>query len=286
MSQLRLVSHIPSRNLKRAYLDDLYVTGLCVLHGDVVLLACHDGGVRALSLESLRLSRCDPCAQKNVYNVAFDAATATLLLVVAEEAARDTRLWLVSLERGTRDWLEVERVQTELTPGSSNVGLQMAGDSRVLLGQEDTDSLYVFDVSAEHRLHDAGTVALEHQLCRFACTSLGSDTLVAVTQYRGKCVLVHRLLDGPLLLKPLARTQLARPGCVLWRGNQLLVAYSPSVYDSHVVDSFLLSGALLMRQRQLLAANTGSYSNQWCLAGDRLCVWEYNSKDLLLYVFE
>ena len=37
--------------------------------------------------------------------------------------------------------------------------------------------------SAEHNLHPVGTVLLENKLYRFACTRLGADSFVAISQH-------------------------------------------------------------------------------------------------------
>ena len=63
------------------------VHNLCALTDDEMLLACGAEGLHALSLRTGQLSAHQPTAVRDVYRVAFDANTDTLLLLVAN---RDT----------------------------------------------------------------------------------------------------------------------------------------------------------------------------------------------------
>ena len=60
------------------------VWSLCALSGDEVLLAVENEAPRALSLHTPQLAASDPVAIRNVYRVAFDARTDTLLFLVSE----------------------------------------------------------------------------------------------------------------------------------------------------------------------------------------------------------
>ena len=89
-----------------------------------------------------------------------------------------------------------------------------------------------------------------------------------------------------LRLEPLARTDLVAPVLVLFRGDLLLVADYNERADTHTIVPFRVTGAELNRQRELLNHNTGVRATAWCLAGDRLVVRDWKSKDMLLYTFE
>ena len=178
VSPLRLVARFPSQCST--------VSGICALDDDCVLLAC--GALRALRLSSAQLCARDPSPLEDVWNVAFDAATDTLLLALKAKARGSRAVaWLVSLQRVSDEWREVQRMQTEFAL-SDWVGISFAGDSRALCGQQFKDRLYAFDVSADHRLQPVGTVVLEAAFCRFACTRLGGDSLVAFTDDELVCV--------------------------------------------------------------------------------------------------
>ena len=238
---LRLVARISNSRLQRSPNESLYIFGLCALADDVLFAACGTLGLRALLLSSAQLCARDPSALKDVYSAALDAASGTLLLALRAEAgfvasfmagyngkdAPDV-VWLVSLKCVADKWREVQRVQTECTFTGQWIGLSFAGDSRVLCGQCREDRLYAFDVSAERRLRPVGAVVLDDKLCRFACTRLGGDSLIAISDAGLTCVSVQRLVGtgDSLRLEPLARTALAGAENVLFRGEQLLVVTS------------------------------------------------------------
>ena len=70
-----------------------YMWSLCALP-DEVLLACGVTGLRAFSLRGALLSAHEPTSIRNVYGVAFDNHTDTLLLIVW--AVKRNSYWLAS----------------------------------------------------------------------------------------------------------------------------------------------------------------------------------------------
>ena len=288
---LRLVARISDNSsLERSPDEYIFIWGLCAFADDVLLAACGSDGLRALRLSNAHLCARDPSALKDefVWSAALDAASGTLLLALRAEAAAASGaraaddsyvVWLVSVQCVADEWREVQRVQTKCTLPNW-VGLSFTGDSRVLCGQIGEDRLYAFDVSAERRLRPVGAVVLDDKLCRFACTRLGGDSLVAIADAGHTCVSLQRLVGAgdALRLEPLAHTALAGAEDVLFRGDQLLVAT-----NSQSVVSFGVSGGGLRGPRELLGAGTGVRVDCWCLAGDRLVVANWHSRNLVLY---
>ena len=301
--QLQFVARIPQQKLKQSENEDLYCYGLCALSDDIVLFACGTDGLRGLSLKRSKLIPNDISTIKEVYGVAFDLATDTLLLAIVEwksdpsffekvanflempfSSTRRT-LWLTSLQRGTDGWTEVERVQTDLTCFVGKimwVGISTMSGSRVLLGGgENRDRLYSIQVSPDHRLHRIGSVDLENKVNQFACTREGVDTLVAFS-HTNCAVSLHRL--AALQLEPLARVQLSAPSRLLFLGRLLLVADWNKKTETHNIVSFATTGGKLTGKRQLIEATKASaLVDEWCVAGIRLVVRDGNSNDLLLY---
>ena len=148
------------------------ICGLCALADDVLLAACGSYGLRALRLSSAQLCARDPSALKYefVQSAALDAASGTLLLAFVAEAAAAS---------GARDVMSLVSLQCVADEWRVWVGLSFADDSRVL---------YAFDVSAERRLRPVGAVVLDDMICRFACTRLGGDSLVAIADAGRTCV--------------------------------------------------------------------------------------------------
>ena len=141
---------IPKRNLSRTDTQDLHVFDMCALSADEVLLACGPAGLRAVTLHTAQHST---AIRDNVWRVAFDAHTDTLLLLVW--APTGNYYQLVSLRRNSNEWLEVQRCHTvfmqRLPINFHNWLIFAVCDSRVLLGIEGWGRLYVFDVSCATR---------------------------------------------------------------------------------------------------------------------------------------
>ena len=131
---------------------------VCALSADEVLLACGYAGLRAVSLRAVSLHTAQPTTIRDVYRAAFDTHTDTLLLVV--KSPTDEYSQLVSLRRNASEWLEVQHLYTRLAYNTHPYTSILVCDSRVLLVEVGMDTLYVFDVSAEHTLHYAGNATL------------------------------------------------------------------------------------------------------------------------------
>ena len=289
--KLQLTTRIPRRSFTSTDSELPSVCGLCALSDDDVLLAYSSQftppRMRAVSLRSQQLpSPREVSALENVYRVAYDALTDTLLCV-----CKDINTWLVLLRRNVsaNDWLEVNRLRTpfELTWSPFQVPRNelVVCESRALLAQrigKYKRRLHVFDLSAKHGLSAVGTVAPEVKFRSFACTRLGADTLVAFAD--ATLVSLHRL--ATLQLESLSRIKLTDPGILVFRGNQLLVADWNEATKTHAIVPLLTAGGRLMRQPLLLDANDSVWIDEWCLAGDHLVVMKFNSNDLLLYAFE
>ena len=191
--------------------------GLCALSDDVVAIACGTCGLRALSLKSAPLSPRDLCALEDVKRVAFVAHTQTLLLAAFGDA--HNCCYVVSLRRRGNDWVEVQRLRTEIEPFYLNE--LVACDRRGLLGDDGRNRLYVFDVSAEHSFRPVGSVVSEKGFQYFAATRLDADILIAFSQYF-KVVSLNRL-TAELRLELLSHIELNDPRHLLFRGDVLLV---------------------------------------------------------------
>lgn len=252
MSQLNFVVRIPQQTLKRTDKEDLYCYGLSALPEDVVLVACGTDGLRGLSLRSTQITPQDPSPIKEVYGVAFDAATDTLLLAVMEWKSNSSLfdkianffemtfasklLYLTSLRRGADGWSEVQRVPTEITCSFRTVlwvGLSVAFGSRVLLGGgENRDKLYTFDLSADHKLGPVKTLAVVKKFRQFTCTREGSENLVAFS-HNDDSIALHRLTA--LQLETLASVQLTELPKLLFVGRLLIVAEWDKENETHKI---------------------------------------------------
>ena len=242
---------IPKRNLSHYDTEDLNVLAMCALSADELLLACGAAGLRAVSLHTAQLVSHEPSAIRDVYRVAFDAHTDTLLLLV--RAGEDTYYQLVSLRRNAREWLEVQRLDTRIR-NSLYIFIFAVCDSRVLLGKGG-NTLYEFALSAEHILRDAGSTTLQNGAHGVACTRRDGVPLVAFLHDASVSLL--RLTSLPLRLVPLAIVSLTDPRQLLFRKDLLLVADWNRATDTSAIVSFRASDNSLTERRVLLDVEAG-----------------------------
>ena len=283
-SRLQFAMRIPERNLSRTDNEDLRVYDMCALTVDEILLSCGRvggaAGLRAVSLRTAQLAAYEPTALQNVYRVAFDAHTDTLLVLVGDSTYRSNHL--VSLRRNASEWLEVQRLKIEFSyfgPTINYVKFAVC-DSRVLLIARGGNTKYVFDVSAERTLRDAGSVTW-HDVHDVACTRRDGVTLVAFSHSTSVSLL--RLTYLPLRFEQLARVSLTGPLRLLFREDLLLVNFWNHATRSHAIVSFRVSGNALTERREFFD-HTGIV-DAWAFAGDRIVLYSWGSKDLLVYAF-
>ena len=251
---------------------------MCALSADEILLASGAAGLRAVSLYTAQLAAYEPNAIRDVYDVAFDAHTDTLLLLVWE--ATGNNFQLVSLRRNASEWLEVQRLDTFLNTRAIDM---VVCDSRVLLRGGGGNTLYVLDVSGEHTLCDAGNVSLQSKFYGVACIHRDGVTLVAISQ--DTSVFLLRLTLLPLRLVPLASASLTDPYHLLFREDLLIVTDWNSFTVSHAIVSFRVSDNALSEPLVLLDAQDGVDVRAWALASDRLVLWNGHSEELRVYAF-
>ena len=283
VSRLSWAISIPKRNLSRIDNEYLYVYGMCALSADKVLLACGAAGLRAVSLHNAQLVAHESSAiRDNVWGVAFDAHTDTLLLLVLDWAGDYYQL--VSLRRNASEWREVQRLGTRIRHHSFYIFNIAVCDSRVMLGGGGRNRLYVFAVSAEHTLRDAGNVTLQSVAYGVACTRRDGVTLVAFSNY-DTSVSFLRLTLLPLRLVPLASVSLTTPKWLLFREDLLLVADWNRATRTNDIVLFRASDNELTERRVLHDAQAGVSVHAWALAGDRLVFWNGDLEELRVYAF-
>ena len=274
MTHLKFVKCISQKNLRHNNLL-LTVWSVYSIATDELLLACGSSGLRAVSLHTGELIAHEPTAalRDDVRKMAFDAHTDTLILFV-----RAAYGWqLVSLRRNASQWLEVQRLNTSIPDNPNNLFFVDVCGSRVLLGGRGGNTLYVFDVGANHSLREAGTVTLALQtiLKGLACTRRDNDTLVAYSH--GTSVYLQRLDSLPLRVLPLANVNLTYPSELLFRGELLLVedwkqaVKKDDIYLFRVTRNALIEGRVLLDTQSPVSVAV----YDWTFAGDRLVVAEW-----------
>ena len=124
-----------------------------------------------------------------------------------------------------------------------------------------------------------------------ACTHISDETYVAFSSSEASLVTLHRLVwslptpnHGVCKHQKTFRT-FQKPWRLLFRGDLLQVSDWKSTTRSHAIVPLRASGGELSENRALLAASAENRIDvrAWALAGDRLVLWDKNSRDLLIY---
>lgn len=236
-----------------------------------------------------------PCELDGVLHVVLDVRTNTLLLLVQPSAddGDSNEFWtLVSLRREGNTWVQCQRRRTEFRVDAARCFYDLlASESRVLLGMSGTPDVYLFELSAEHSLRPLGSAAMEEAYYYMAFTRLGTDFLVASSHRNA--VSLRRVVEQVAPLEPLqlqletlSRIELTHPTNLLFCRDGLLVAVTDE--DCDAIVCLDVTGGRFAHKRQLLSSNSNVQVSTWCMAGDKLVV--YNGIDdssvLLVFAFE
>ena len=153
-------------------------------------------------------------------------------------------------------------------------------------------TLHVYNVSVDHFVSAEGSVFFRQQNWgRLACTRNGNDTYIAFTRPELHQVTLHRLEWTPTPSHEahdlFTGIYVDYPNQILFRGDLLLVNDWNSHNNSQAIVSFRASDGALSEKRVLLASAAKDLIEvaAWDLAGDRLVLWDKNSRDLLIYAF-
>ena len=141
----------------------------------------------------------------------------------------------------------------------------------------------MFEVSATHNLRAAGTVLLQNQFYGLACTRRDGETLVAFSHERS--VSLQRFASLPLRLEPLASVDFTKLVSLLFREDLLLIAHGNRCIFQNAITSLHVSGNEFTERQVLLDAEAGVGVDAWALVGDRLVLWDLQSKALQVYDF-
>ena len=263
---------------------------MCALTEDVVLLACVSEGVGAFTLSTQHYSTLINTSRE-VWGVAFDALTDTLLLLQPSSNYNDS--FLVSMRRDKSDkdkWIEVDSVRTGVTVLSYEALPDIAVcNSLVFLGNGG-ETLYVIEVNKEHRLLDRSFVNIPgKKFYKLACSRLGNsnDTRVAFA-CADKSVSLWLLKSvTPLVLRfeRVWHFEVTDPRRLLFRGDQQLLLAVKYTTDSHLIKLLQITGSEEASTIAVEHKESGVSIGAWSLAGDRLVIWDMKSSDPQAFEF-
>ena len=195
------------------------------------------------------------------------------------------------------------RITTDMKFKEEQAPFVAACHSLVLVFRPDgmDNFLDVYNVSAEHSVSYAGREYLTTWM-ELACTRIGKDTYVAVSHRFPLAVVLYRIEWASkslgirktvfsISLSYVNEYSLNRPGCLLFRGDLLLVADRNLNTDTDSIVSFRVSDGKLTEMRELLAVADADKNKNgikvlvWTLVGHRLILWDERSSGLIIYGF-
>ena len=117
---------------------------------------------------------------------------------------------------------------------------------------------------------------------RWFSASCSSDTLVAMTyQYPDQSVRLHRLRGDRL--EELAHIHLKDLIRLVWLADRLIVTDWEGSKDSHAVIELEVSDTRLERRRELISTSEHINVSRLCAVNDELAIFDFNSRNILLY---
>ena len=132
-------------------------------------------------------------------------------------------------------------------------------------------------IALVHRIH------VPEKYNSFSATC-GSDTLVAMTYPSpDQSVHVHRLRGD--LLEELARIQFHFLDSLLWLADRLLVVEYDDHKKSNSVIELEVSDTRLECRRQHIDNSENIRVSRFCALNDGLAIFDYNTREILLYSF-
>ena len=249
---------------------------------DTVLLAYGAAGLRVFLLSSKKVSSQPPAAIRDVYRVAYDSATDTLVLLVRPENSATRKYWvLVTMQSRGSKWIEVARYNTTISP-ESDLNIAVCGTQGIYSpyakGAENTARW--FRITAERTLDDWTLYSFPSSIHGLACIVSGGNTEFAFA-FESE-VIAYMSDPGPGKLKESWRVALNAPLRLLFYGHKkLLVTRWNSDTNTHDILSLHESGYLMLSRMKehpfLLPDNSRFLVRAWTLAGRKLVLVDQNS---------
>ena len=215
--------------------------------------------------------------------------TGTLLVANVADRNREGQVGfsLVALSRDEQQWRQQSELQVSIETRSNsflNSTLCESNDFNVLLGAYMSRQLLVLRLTPAHRLALLRKLETREPYYSYSvnCAGVEKRPLVALTLVSLNTVSVNRLLEDRL--EPLAHLRLDLwPSFVLWCGEHLLLTDKSKNTDMTLIVELDTARTPLARASELLPRAAGVQLRTWCADGERVCVWDENSNDILVY---
>ena len=198
---------------------------------------------------------------------------------------------LVALSRHAQEWDKQNELQVTVEMGYGCTGSTLCemDDYRVVFGVHWSNRLLILRLTQVHKLLLLKELQTKepYDSISVSCAMANERTLVAQTvPFRGKeTLLLYQLVEGRL--EHLSQLELGSwPSFVLWSGEHLLLAEAMlrggEERQMRIVE-LDTSHTPLARASELLSRETTVWVQTWCADGERVCVWDDNSRSVLVY---
>ena len=266
--------------------SDQIVYDVCAISNDTVLLAYGAAGLRAFSLSKNEVSSRAPAAIRDVYRVAFDSATDTLVLLVRPPDATNCRdNWiLVTMRRSASEWIEVQRYDPLLSP-ASEPEFVLCGTHGIFV-ERGMNERTLFNVNAYHTLEDWRYSRASLPINGLACAVSESNNMEVAFAFESEVSVWRR---NPPQFTRLWGFNVPAPRRLLFYGHKkLLVTHWNSGTRTYDIVSMRESGspATMNKHPILLPNNARFLVRSWTLAGRKIVLVDQNSNGLFSFLLD
>ena len=229
-------------------------------------------------------------APAELSSVCLVRPTGTLLVANFADQNRKNKVQfsMVALSRDAQQWRQQSALQVFFEmkqyacEGSTLCEL---ANSTVLIGALWSRQLFVVSLTPTHRLTLLRELQTPEQYTSVSSAVQIERTLVALTLTTGVVnviISLNRLMEDRLeQLSQLTLEGASWQSAVLWAGEHLLLSDSDA--QGLAIVELDTSRTPLARTTELLPREVDLRIGCWCADGERVCVWDADSKDILVY---
>ena len=194
---------------------------------------------------------------------------------------------LVALSRDTQQWRQQSGLQVTVETTQFNVCVDSTlcelANATVLLGAQFATQLLVLKLTPTHELSVLRTLQIGEYMSVSSAVLNGSSLVALVTEAASYNVSVNRLMEDKLEALSYLKPPAGILNCVLWAGEHLLLGEVSCVAQNMAIVELDTSRTPLARASRLLSPEDRVSIGCWCADGERVCVCDKNSNDILVY---
>ena len=273
-----LESHIEISSMSvRLYADELFLTNAQI------------GAVRSISLRSGLLGVRDAfhisSEAGHLHGACYIPSIYSLLLCISEGGLS----WLMALSHDGPEWSE--RARIPIASPTGHIWLLNVSTPTVLFAERGSSLLRIERITNEYAIETMGQINLSGKILAIDARADEKKDSLVVVAYENESIALYRLVDNTLC--EFLRFEEPDVSSVLLLSDRLLAAIQPkyptSDRNSQSIVELELNleseneNACSSQHRELLGRNEGIVVGCWCVAGQKVALWDFNSGDILLY---